>query len=152
MKVFLVLILGLSMSCKSHEKASMLSSDDSIQEELTLLLSDNYGGTETAQIQVIRNKGALIKFFVGINKTRKPGLPLPEIDFNKEMVLVYCYGRTQLKTVPSLFEKADTDQEKIFGINEVENQTDTTDSALKFPFSLYKIPLSDQQFILSLNE
>ena len=130
----------------------MHASMDSNQEDLTLLLSDNYGGTETTQIQVIRNQGALIKFFVEINKTRKPGLPLPEIDFNTEMVLVYCYGRTQLKTVPTLFVKEDSDQEKILGIMEVENVTTTADSAIKFPFSLYKLPLSEKQFILRPNE
>lgn len=152
MKVFLFLILGLSISCKSHEKAAMAANDDSIQEELTLLLSDNYGGTATTEIQVIRDTKSLIKFFAEINKTRKPGLPLPEIDFNKEMVLVYCHGITQLKTVPGLFVKAETDQEKILGIMEAENKTATTDSAIKVPFSLYKLPLTDKQFVLRPNE
>ena len=152
MKVFLFLILGLSISCKSHEKASMAANDDSSQEELTLLLSDNYGGTASAEIQVIRDVKSLLKFFAEINKTRKPGLPLPEIDFNKEMVLVYCHGSTQLKTVPGLFIKAETDQEKILGIMDGENKTALSDTAVKMPFSLYKVPLSEKEFVLQSNE
>jgi len=152
MKVFLFLVLGLSMSCKTHEKAAKVATDEFSQEELTLLLSDNYGGTATAEIQVIREPKSLIKFFAEINKTRKPGLPLPEIDFSKEMVLVYCHGKTQLKTVPGLYLKAETDQEKILGVMDVENQTALQDTAVKMPFSLYKVPLSEKQFILPPNE
>ena len=152
MKVFLFLVLGLSISCKSQEKAAEVTAEELSQEELTLLLSDNYGGTETAEIQVIRDTKSLIKFFAEINKTRKPGLPLPEIDFNKEMLLVYCHGKTQLKTIPGLFVREETDQEKVLGVMELENAVTATDSAIKFPFSLYKLPLSEKQFVLRPNE
>jgi len=152
MKAILFLVLALTISCKSHEKAAMAVSEDSIQEEFTLLLSDNYGGTATAEIQVIKDTKTLIRFFAEINKTRKPGLPLPTIDFNKEMVLVYCYGSTQLKTIPGLFVKEETDQEKILGVMEGENQLTSSDSAIKLPFSLYKLPLSEKQYILRTNE
>lgn len=152
MKVFLFLVLSLSMSCRSHEKAAKVATDEFIQEEFTLILSDNYGGTATAEIQVIRDTKSLIKFFAEINKTRKPGLPLPEIDFSKEMVLVYCFGKTTLKTVPGLFVKQETDQEKILGIMGGENETLLSDTPVKMPFSLYKVPLSEKKFLLQFTE
>ena len=93
----LILILLAMMNCKS-QKTDQAANDLKGQTSpgLTLLMSDNYGGTEHEEIQVIRSQGALDKFFIQINKTRKPGLTPPKVDFKKDMVIVYCSGKKPL--------------------------------------------------------
>ncbi len=150
MKRIFLLVLVLMIGCKSQKNTEekLASASTYEQEALKLLLSDNYGGTEYPEIQIIKDQKALKKFFIEINKTRKPGLPVPEIDFTKEMVVVYCSGKTQNPTGSSLVLKKESDTEKVLGIQKVENQEYIATSAIIFPFSVYKIPLTDKRIVL----
>lgn len=125
------------------------SSQDILAEkqELKLLLSDNYGGTELPGIQVIRDPETLKRFFFKINKTRKPGIPIPEIDFDTQTVVVFCSGRTQGGGMPSLTIRGETDQEILLGVlGQGEERTSAT--ALTLPFGLYTLPVTDKEIIL----
>ena len=61
----------------------------------------------------------LRSFYSRINRTRKPGLPLPNIDFTKEMVLIHCSGSQNagIQSKLSILEK--TDEELIVKITSV---------------------------------
>src|SRR5690606_26060953 len=89
MKYFLFLSLVCLLSCKAQKQLG-----DQI-EGLVLLEQDGYSGIETFETRVIRDTKSLNKFYTQINKTRKPGLPVPMVDFSQEMVLVVCLGKQQ---------------------------------------------------------
>jgi len=150
MKRIFLLVLVMMIGCKSQknteEKLATASTYE--QEELILLLSDNYGGTEYPEIQIIKDQKALKKFFIEINKTRKPGLPVPQIDFTREMVVIYCSGKSQNITGSKLVLRNESDTEKILGVQSNENQETTPSSAIIFPFSVYKMPLTDKRIVL----
>ncbi|MGB5666541.1 MAG: hypothetical protein WBM53_06820, partial [Maribacter sp.] len=94
MKGLLLVILMIFSSCNCHKKAAMNNEGDknSHNEKLTLLLQDNYSGSDVAETMIITDAKALKSFYSKINRTRKPGLPVPEVDFTQEMILVHCSG------------------------------------------------------------
>lgn len=149
MKYLLVFIAIITISCKSHKNRLELNAKtESISEELKLVLSDNYGGTTQPEIVLIRNGSELKKFFIKINKTRKPGLAVPKIDFNKEMVVIYCSGQTTNSDIPGLYMVSESDDKLILGIKKQNTLQDTTSSALLMPFGLYTMSLTDKEVLL----
>jgi hypothetical protein len=150
------LILGLMIlagACGSQkDKIKDTNYQAMAENPLMLVLSDNYGGTETEQFMVIRDNKALKKFFSKVNMTRKPGIPLPEIDFNKEMVVVYCNGKTTDINTPELKRMDDRDDKMVFTRIADTTQKKETSTAILMPFHLYKMPLTEKEIILSKEE
>ena len=148
MKYLTLLIIILTLGCKSKQDGLQKSGrTESVSEELTLVLSDNYGGAEQQEIQVIRTKGALKSFFTELNKTRKPGIPVPKIDFTKEMVVIYCSGKTSNAEIPGLYMVSESDDKLTLGVKKQNNQ-ESTSSAILVPFGLYKMALTDKEVVL----
>lgn len=110
---------------------------------LTLVVSDSYSGIEQAETLVIRNSKGLQKFYSRINRTRKPGLPLPDIDFSREMVIVRCSGTTDNGAMPDLIFKEETAKAMTFGIRKRDENPES--SAVTTPFSLYRMPLTKKE-------
>ncbi len=141
MKYLGIGILLFFMACKGQKNnTNTLESSMPNSTELTLILNDNYGGTETPGIQVIREPGALKGFFAKINKTRKPGIPIPKIDFTKEMVVVYCSGKTNGTGSPVLYTKKETDKMMVLGVKKENNKEVVASSAIIMPFGIYTLP------------
>ncbi|NNL02009.1 MAG: hypothetical protein HKP39_07020 [Eudoraea sp.] len=153
MKTLILALMILAGACGSQkDKFKDTNYQASTENPLMLVLSDNYGGTETEQLMVIRDNKALKKFFTKINMTRKPGLPVPEIDFNKEMVVVYCNGKTTNINTPVLNRVEDKDDKMVFSRGTDSNQKKDVSTAVLMPFYLYKMPLTEKEIILVKEE
>ncbi len=142
-------LLTVIMSCKSQKKQlADKESDTQASSAITMLMTDNYGGTENEEIQVIRSKGELDKFFIQVNKTRKPGIKPPSIDFTKNTALIYCPGKTRQKPSMELQSSQKDDQRiTISPVNaEVNDKQEST--AVISPFGLYILPLTDKEIVL----
>ncbi|WP_299164507.1 hypothetical protein [uncultured Eudoraea sp.] len=150
-----ILILGLLMlagTCGSQkDKVKDINYQELGNNPLTLILSDNYGGAESEQLLVIRDNKALKRFFTKVNMTRKPGLQIPEIDFNTEMVVIYCNGKTTDMNTPILARMEDKDDKMIFARKPESNQKKGSSTAVLMPFYLYKMPLTEKEIMLSNN-
>lgn len=149
MRYLIIFISIITISCKSHKNTALVQPDtESISEELKLILSDNYGGTDQQEIQLIRSSSELKRFFLEINKTRKPGLPVPKIDFSKELVVVYCSGKTTTSDIPGLYMVSESDDKLTLGIKKQNSTSDSTSSAVLMPFGLYTMSLTDKEIVL----
>lgn len=121
--------------------------DDNLQEDsLTLLVYDNYSGAEAEETLIIRDAKSLKKFFVKINRTRKPGLPVPEVDFSKDMVIIHCSPENSGSKSNTLYLKEESDDAMIIGVKRAE--MNSSSSAVTSPFSVYKLPLSDKKIVV----
>ncbi len=153
MKTLILGLLILTGTCGSQKDKVK---DENYQElddnPLTLILSDNYGGTEIEQLFVIRDSKALKSFFSKVNMTRKPGLQIPEIDFNTEMFVIYCNGKTSDNSTPILNRMEDKDDKMNFVRETESKQKKSTSTAVLMPFHLYKMPLTEQEIMLSDNK
>ena len=150
MKWMLVVMALFFSSCNGQRKSAMnaktvvgLNDKDS---KLSLIVSDNYSGSEESETLIIDNDTSLRKFYSKINKTRKPGLPVPEIDFSKEIVVVYCLGKSRGLSHPELYIKKDTSEAIILGVK--KSNTPLNSTAETTPFSVYKMAATQKEVII----
>ena len=145
----LMMLLLLGLACKSQEKSKMSESQQTTQSsDLILLAADNYGGSENADFRVIRDMKTLRQFFGQVNKTRKPGLPVPEVDFSREIVILHCPGKMFNGDTSRLIIKENTPGQLVLTREGVEVKQKKENGALTMPFSLYKLPLTEKEIIL----
>lgn len=121
-------------SCKSQGRLKNTNTDAM---ELTFLLEDNYSGHDKEEFLTINDQNELEKFFGKINRTRKPGLPIPEVDFKKEMVIVWCGGNKDASKL-RLSVKNTTDQ--ILFLKKERMTISNLKGAVITPFVMYKLP------------
>ncbi|QLG46676.1 hypothetical protein [Costertonia aggregata] len=139
MRFLVLLFFTLSISCKTQSAKN--TKYDSSRYAPNMILQDNYSGSETSENVVIRNNKELHGFFAQVNKTRKPGIPVPTIDFTKEMVVAICSGKVDGNVMPKLSWVKEDDETITFNVaKEPLNKADVTSSTS--PFRLYKIPLT----------
>ena len=145
---YFLLISTIVLSCSGQKK--MASKEGAGNgERLTLIAQDNYSGADSTETMVITSQKALKAFYARVNRTRKPGLPVPEIDFSKNMVVVLCssdevhdlnYGLSILK---------ETDGEMVLGKPETSGNGRSSSSSdpakLVSPFFVYKMPLTEKE-------
>lgn len=149
--LLLMLTVLLIISCKSHKKAGKEDTSEAPNTpSLSLIASDLYGGAEEEVFEVIRDQAALQKFYRKVNMTRKPGLAVPQIDFTKNMAVLYCSGSTNTSEIPTMHISLENDSEMLLkkARTHVKDSINQGTAALT-PFGLYLLPLTDKQVILS---
>ncbi len=148
MKVFLLGIVVLVLSCNGQKKASMLKDkeDNSTQSDsLVLLVRDSYSGSDLPETLIITDSKALKLFFSRVNKTRKPGLQVPEVDFNKEVVIIHCSGKQDSSALPILTLRKETDTTLVLGSKFEINKKTNSATVVTSPFCVYKMPLTKKK-------
>lgn len=143
-KFIAIVLLGVFLSCNSQKKvrASQASASNDV---LRLLLHDNYSGIDTEKTLIIRSPEELQVFYSKINRTRKPGLPLPKIDFEKEMAVVYCAGLQEDGKLPLLYVVEETPNEMTLGLDYLGSNSGT---AIVSPFCVYKLPATKKEIVV----
>ncbi len=147
MRYLSLFIFAIILSCNGQKKASMENGGELKRdsEKLTLLLEDNYSGSEVAETLIIKDEKALRSFYSKLNRTRKPGIPVPQVDFTKEMILIHCLGEQTNGTQASLSVAEENDQEIIIRTSVAKAQKSSLSSALISPFGVYKMPLTSKE-------
>ncbi len=112
---------------------------------MELILQDDYSGAVAEETLLIKNQKSLESFFSKINKTRKPGLPVPEIDFEKDMLLIWCAGETTAANTGLVFQKETAES---FFISKLKAKHISKTTAITSPFRIYKLPLSDKKITI----
>ncbi len=148
MKVFLLGIVVLVLSCNGQKKASMVKDkeDNSTQSDsLVLVVRDSYSGSDLPETLIITDSKALKLFFSRVNKTRKPGLQVPEVDFSKEVVIIHCSGKQDSAALPMLALLKETDTTLILGSKLEINKKINYATVRTSPFCVYKMPLTKKK-------
>lgn len=150
MKSYLIGLVFILVSCNGQKKAGMKSSgsQSSLESPLVLILQDEYGGFEVAETMVIKDQKRLKSFYSKINKTRKPGLPIPIIDFSKEQVIVQCNGEQNYAGLPALTLGSETDSEVILMVKTEKDAKAATIAVMTNPFCVYKMPLTTKEVLV----
>lgn len=141
--LFLIMLLGL-ISCKAQKENNSLTGE--AIDGLVLLDHDDFTNIDTFQTREIRDTKTLNKFYREINKTRKPGLPVPNVDFTKDMLVLVYLGGQQGKKEVALSRLRQTKTELWIAIDvwEEEQEGAVTIQPMYYPFYLYKMPLVDK--------
>ncbi len=128
------------LSCKAQKDTKLQSERN--DSEMVLIAQDAYSGIDAYEAAVITDAKSLGKFYSRINKTRKPGLPVPEVDFSQEMVVVVCLGERQGATLPKLSKTKESENEvSITVIMDTSTAKESGESqVISSPFYVYKMP------------
>jgi len=140
-QLFSFVFVFFVLCCKSQK---LDKKDDTSENSiaLTMLVEDGYYVTDSLQTIVVRDFKSLNSFFSKVNRTRKPGIPVPSIDFTKEMVIVVCAGARKNVKRLVLRKKAETEDAVVILITEEPNKP--SNSIIFYPFCLYKMSKNDK--------
>ena len=111
---------------------------------LELLVQDDYSGTDEPESRVITDMKILKGFFSKVNRTRKPGIPVPDVDFSKELLLLVCSGERNDGLSPEIVISRSTDTELVLATKHLSKGAVRHTGATTTPFSLYKMPLTER--------
>ncbi|MBU2945641.1 hypothetical protein [Zobellia uliginosa] len=146
MKSILLILVLLFSSCKGQEKGVTKDRKSKFADQLELIESDNYSGSDEEELIVVTDMKTLQKFYSNLNRTRKPGLPVPQIDFSKELLIIYCAGKRQNFFEPKLFIEKETESNLVVRV--IDKGHDKTSTSIITPFSVYKLPLTQKEITL----
>lgn len=130
--LFLFFVISISMPSVSNL---------SMQSSYELVVKDTSGGPKSPQILVIKEYSSLKEFYSKVNQTRRPGLALPKVDFEKEFILIFCLGTQQTtgNDISITKLKASKDELTIFLNEKHPKDLEKMPKVLNEPFSIYKV-------------
>ncbi len=137
------------LSCKA-QKETANGENRASDPILTLVLCDDYGGFTEKGASVIENNKELKTAFAVINRTRKPGIPVPEIDFEKDMAILVNGGEVRSGNRISLTLEVEDKDTLEFGIKSEKDYSKKDTSAIVQPFCLYTFPKTEKNIIFSI--
>ena len=132
---FILFFIVQLNSCKSSVTSSLQNSNEMSMQNI---LNENYSGFEEEDYFLIRNQEALNTFYGKINRTRKPGLVPPVVDFSQNMLLVWC-GDSKTSNFVDLEINEGTDS---LVVHKLKSKTEKQNNLIVSPFSIFKLPLS----------
>ncbi|WP_421811664.1 hypothetical protein [Flagellimonas sp.] len=132
------------LSCKAQKEGAASVGEEI--EDLVLVDHDNFTNIDSFETRVIRDIKSLRKFYSQINQTRKPGLPVPTVDFSQHILVLVCLGEQQGETVPLISKLKETEVELTMAVelSKKGSKGDMSNQMVYFPFYLYKLPLVDK--------
>ena len=129
----------LQVSCKSR---TTVINDPNEKPKMELIFEGNYSGFDEEQLLQIKNQEELLLFYGRINRTRKPGLQPPAIDFSEHMLLIWCGGNKSHGYVKLELRPGD----KHLSIHKIDAKTKGgKEDPVVNPFSIYKLSISSKK-------
>lgn len=136
------MVLVTLSSCRAQKDLTPMGKEIN---GLELIEHEEIGPFLTFDTQVVRDFKSLRKIYTEINKTRKPGLPVPDVDFSKDMVVLVCLGEQNTEKKLLLSVITESDDETVIAVEPKEVISAKTQLArsVTYPFYLYKLPIID---------
>lgn len=144
MRYFLLITCVVCLvSCRAQKEVKPMGQEI---EGLVLMDEEGFSNIEEYRAEVIRDEKSLRKFYTEVNKTRKPGLPVPIIDFSKEMVVLVCLGKqpAEKSLLLSKLEETDNGLAIAVEIMDKKKEDEVSIQPIYYPFYLYKMPIIDK--------
>lgn len=143
----LLFIVGISCSGQKRVGSDNVAVANSDSTKLRLVMQELYSNVQIPIFQVITDENSLKKVFLQVNKTRKPGIPIPNIDFSKELLLFYGAGITEGGNNPELFVMEESRDSIRLGINNKHRSVQANLSIITTPMCLYALPATKKKIV-----
>ena len=135
--------LFMVFSCGSSKKSIATDKNNSQGSlEFSIIVQEAYGGLEKSEERVITSNKELQEVYGIINRFRKPGFLLPEVDFEKHIVVALFMGEKTTGGFSTEVKSVSMDADKMI-VNIVENEPKPKDNvtrAICQPFCFVQIP------------
>lgn len=126
-------------NCKSQQNLQKGNNDIL---EMKLVLRGDYSSFEEEGLFKIDEKSEFEDFFGKINKTRKPGIPIPNIDFKTNSVIIRLKGKST-NNEPDISLGKSSKEILFFKKRKISSKSPNT--AVMTPFFIYSIPKTDKR-------
>ncbi|MBT8238051.1 MAG: hypothetical protein HKP38_09865 [Croceitalea sp.] len=140
-KSIFALIIMITLACSAQKTAKNEENNSFLQ----VLEQDAYFYTQNPTSFVINNQNALNLFYSKVNRTRKPGLSVPIIDFKKEVVLIACMGKQKDVELPELIVLKEDSTTITIGM-EISSKKNRL-PIISYPFCVYKMPRTKKEIV-----
>ena len=137
-RLFIILTI-LVISCKS-QKGNQNQSD--IHDDLILLFEDAYYAVDSSKTMVINSQKELNNLFSEINRTRKPGLAVPIVDFSRKTLIVVCAGEQKGIERIELVKTTEDHSSVEISIKKVKSEKE---AQISYPFCVYELPKTSKK-------
>ncbi|MFS4492271.1 hypothetical protein [Maribacter sp. 2308TA10-17] len=146
MKYAILIVIFMISSCKGQKNMTDNNAKSQIKSDspMVLILQDQSAEFDVEETLIIRDQKRLKSFYSKINKTRKPGLPLPDVDFTKEIIIAYCSGEQSGDGLAKLTIYDETKTE-VFIDSKFEVRTKAPVMIKTNPFCIYKMRITDKE-------
>lgn len=138
MRYICLLSLVVLFSCKGIESSSEKEGDNIA---FQTLITASQSNIEKPQQTIISSQKQLQQVFSEINKTRKPGIPIPEINFNDEVVVFINMGQSSTGGYSVEVEsiKKINDEIVVFVGGDSPEPNDNVTMVITTPFTMVKL-------------
>lgn len=150
--IFLILTFGIvfiSCNCKKKtiEKsdAVMQNEKQNVQGEISykILFDNDRSNIKEEKHLVINSEDALKALYAKINMTRRPGLPVPKINFKEEMAGGICLGEKRNAGYKIVIEKIETISNERVVLYKVQTPKETAATVMTQPCLLFSMPKTE---------
>ena len=143
-----LMVLTIIIACNG-QKMTVAKQTSQNDKHMVLVDQNEYSGADSTETMVITNAKTLKSFYSRINRTRKPGLPVPEIDFSKNIVVVVCSANENFAGEEKLTIMSETDSEMVLGmkkqVKHLKDKSSVRPKKQVSPFFVYTMPLTDKK-------
>lgn len=150
-KLLIVASIFFLTSCGSKSDMSNPTEKFGIQSYYTVLEQGGMSNYEEPAVKVIKSLAQLQEVYSVINRTRRPGLPVPDVDF-KKVTVIAAFAGTKSNGGYSIEVKQieDTDEFRdiSFSVETPEPGTPVT-MAITTPFMIISTPNDDKKITAS---
>lgn len=150
MKLYVLLSMIL-LSCSSVTNINMPIKSEKNNSQLLFdtLIEDQMGGYVTPELLIIKDRESLLKLYGQVNKTRKPGFPIPNIDFSVETIVAVFMGEKNAGGYGVAVEEVKEKNGKltVFIKETKPNPGDMVITVMTQPFCVIKINSSDKEIV-----
>jgi len=108
-----------------------------------ILFDNDRSNITEKKLPIIKSEDALKALYAKINMTRRPGLPVPKINFKEEMVGGICLGEKPNAGYKIVIEKIETISNERVILYKVQTPKETTATVLTQPCLLFSMPKTE---------
>ncbi len=141
MKLLSMMVLLFMFACGANKQVEADASKVQ-QMDYEILVKESHGGPSEAKQIIFQDEKELQQFFMRVNMTRKPGIPVPVIDFEKEVVVALCVGKVPTSgysiTIDSVHEVEDATE--VWLQKQEPAPSDMVATVICQPFTIAKFP------------
>lgn len=150
--MILVLLTAFVAACgpaKQQDGSMETSADNQKGIPFEVLVQHSHGGYDQPQIKVIKEPTELQAIYSKMNMTRRPGFPIPEVDFDNEMIIGLYMGEKNTGGFSIGIENIEeTKKELIITVKETSPDANSmVVTAICQPFCIVKMPATKKDVV-----
>lgn len=144
MKIAVLLCIPLIIACKGHKNLPQADT------RLVAMTQAAYFPVAEPEVQIVQSQKELKAFFSRVNRTRKPGLPVPDIDFTKYLGLVACLGKKTSTGLATMQITGENDNKIVVTTTFEKDGLEENNSG--YPFCVYKIMRTTKEIRIDISD